>query len=106
LNVEADAGATQEDKDMPSTHSVNICTNWEAEQGDAVSWTNVPATCTSANRCSISQDGNNTWPFTSPSPISIPSASTFTLKSDLATGQTYTYNVSCCSIHSVTITGK
>jgi hypothetical protein len=91
---------------MPSTHSVSICTNWEAQQGDSVTWTNVPANCTSSNPCSISQDGNNTWPFTNTSPISIPSPSTITLKMNLVTGQTYYYNASCCSTRSVTITGK
>jgi hypothetical protein len=91
---------------MPTTHTVSICTDWEAEQGDSVSWTNVPASCTNTNPCTISQDGSNTWPFTANSPISIPSPSNFTLKSNLVTGQTYYYNVSCCSIHSVTIGGK
>ena len=91
---------------MPSTHSVSICTNWEGGAGDSVNWKSVPTSCTSANPCSISQDGTKTWPFTASSPISIPSTTNFTLKSDLVTGQTYYYNVSCCSTHSVTITGK
>ncbi len=91
---------------MPSTVSVNICNNFEAQQGDTVSWTNVPANCTSANPCTISKDGNNTFPFANNSPISIPSPSTITLRTDLVTGQTYYYSVSCCSIHSVTIGGK
>jgi len=91
---------------MPTIHAVPICNNWEAQQGDQVSWTSIPSNCTSANPCSISQDGSNAWPFTAGSPISIPALTNFTLRSDLVTGQTYYYNVSCCSIHSVTIGGK
>jgi hypothetical protein len=92
---------------MPTTHNQSICDNWSASKGDSVNWQSIPTTCTSSSTCSISQDGSNPWPFNESSPISIPSASnTNTLKSNLVPGQTYYYNVSCCSTHSVTITGK
>jgi|HubBroStandDraft_6_1064221.scaffolds.fasta_scaffold00022_30 hypothetical protein len=92
---------------MPSTHNVDLCDNWDAEKGDSVNWQSIPSTCTSSSTCTISQDGSNDWPFNESSPISIPSPSnTNTLKNNLVTGKIYYYNVSCCSVHTVTITGR
>jgi hypothetical protein len=92
---------------MPPTHNVGICEDFSAHAGDYVNWTGIPTSCsTDYGSCTVSQDGNNPWPFQQPSPITIPSPSTVALKADLTLGE-YTYDVSVCAaenaVHTVTI---
>ena len=72
----------------------SMCSNFSGDPGDPVEWQGVPV-----NGCTISQDGNNTWPFSPASPITLPAPSTITIKPGLSSG-TYYFIVSCCTTES------
>ena len=78
-------------------HDVDICNNWNGNQGDKVTFIN-----NTKSSCIITQKGN-IWPFKDGPPLplppegSIPSGGTYTthLKTPLKNGH-YPYNVDCC----------
>ncbi len=72
----------------PTPVSPNICESFSAEMGAPVTFTGVNGIQT------ITQVGN-IWPFTVPSPMTVPNAATINIKSSgLTVGQSYPYNVS------------
>jgi hypothetical protein len=75
----------------PTTRTPNVCNSFSANRGDPIQWGGVPA-----SGCTISQDGSNPWPFSVGPPIHLPTSSTVTIKSGLATG-TYSFNPECCT---------
>lgn len=85
--------------------STAVCSDFQAAQGDYVTFTGIPGTCT------ISAIPSQTWPFVNPSPINFPLPANVRVQiaSGLTVGDSYPYNVSCCmtdsSTHTVTITG-
>ncbi len=77
-----------------TTRTPSMCNNFSGDPGDPIDWQGIPA-----NGCTITQDGSKTWPFNLPSPITLPSPSTITIKSGLGSG-TYYFVVSCCTSNS------
>jgi hypothetical protein len=79
-----------------SDHNVNVCDDWNGQQGNKVTFTN-----TTNGNCTITQDGSNTWPFKEGPPLPVtgsisPNGTLAThLKNPLANG-TYSYAVDCC----------
>jgi hypothetical protein len=70
--------------------TVKICQSFSAAAGDGVNWTNIPPT-----GCTLSPDGNQTWPFNVGPPINLPAPMTIFVKADLPPG-TYCVRCSCC----------
>ena len=74
-------------------------TGWHASAGEEVTFTNATAL-----PGTLSQDGNNTFPFTAASGTAIPANGRLvtSIKSPIAHG-TYYYDVSGCSLKTVTV---
>lgn len=86
--------AAKKVRTSPAVYTVSVCDIWSGIQGSQVNFTNPDAITT----CHIKEDTSSTWPFTDPSPISVPPAGATThLKpaSELPNA-TYYYNVDCC----------
>jgi hypothetical protein len=93
---------TPKKKSASTLRTPNICDNFSGNSGDPVQWRNVPS-----SGCTISQDGNNTFPF-SPNPVVYPLAPgvTPTIAVNPSSTRSYTYQVSCCAneaTHTVTV---
>lgn len=73
-----------------TTRTPLICDNFAANPGDRIEWKGLPA-----SGCMVFQNRENIWPFSLPSPITLPSSTPVTIKSSLAPG-VYFYDVSCC----------
>ncbi|MGC1371508.1 MAG: hypothetical protein WA824_05170 [Candidatus Sulfotelmatobacter sp.] len=87
----------------PTTRTPNLCSDFDADEGDYVDFQQVPSNCNyQSQNCQITQ-GTTTWPFTSGPPITLPSPTTIQLKSPLEDGN-YKYNVSCCTTENATHT--
>jgi hypothetical protein len=67
-----------------------MCSSFTGGPGDPIEWQNIPA-----NGCTISAIAGQTWPFSLPSPINLPSPSTITIRANIGSG-TYQFMVSCC----------
>jgi len=74
----------------PTTRTPLICDNFAANPGDPIEWVGIPA-----EGCIVFQHQQYPWPFSLPSPITLPNSAPVTIKSGLAPGM-YLYNVSCC----------
>jgi hypothetical protein len=87
---------------MPiTTRKPNMCNSFSGNPGDPVEWQGVPA-----GGCTISQAGNNTFPFSPATQgpdgpyITLPTAANITITSSL-TSAVYTFEVSCCADHAL-----
>ena len=75
-------------------YTISICEIWSGIQGSQVDFTNpFPG-----ETCAIVEDSSSTWPFTDPSPISVPpsGATTHLKPADVLPDDTYYYSVPCC----------
>jgi hypothetical protein len=72
--------------------NIGVCNSFHGSPGDQVNFTTPSATTT----CNITQDGNNTWPFTSGPPIQVPPAGATTYIANLPDA-VYHYDVDCCT---------
>jgi len=78
-------------KPLNTLRTPAICEDgWSANPGDPVAWTGAPA-----NGTTITQYGNNTWPFNLASGFTYPNVATVEILSNLSPG-TYYYVVASC----------
>ena len=74
----------------PTTRTPLICDNFSANPGDRIAWVGIPA-----EGCTLFQHQKYPWPFSLPSPITLPASAPVTIQFGLTPGD-YLYNVSCC----------
>ena len=72
--------------DIPVCHD-----NWNGVKNENFNWNN-----NSSSTVTISQDGNSTWPFGTPSPITVPPHSKVACTL-ISNPGTYCYNANPCS---------
>jgi hypothetical protein len=87
------ARKTPKKRAAATVYTINVCSSWNGVQGSQVNFTNPTANTT----CHITADG--TWPFTDPSPFSVPpaGATTYLKPASQLPNSTYYYDVDCCT---------